>query len=240
MFRKQGKEGALYLLDVRKNLLNDLYENRYLKPRGSVLSWIEGTGDPTDAVGNKFAVDWLCRAIDSAHTRPGIKNAAKELLSVENFTSNLEEMELYMPLNEHCLKSLGVIGKKLDDYFKKEKLGEILGTPAVKRLIGEYGLECKRQDDPDVGLIPPTHQEGYPFFAEESVYIHVLRLVALSIDKGYQVIAKKICLANKGEFSNGGIKGDSRIRSKALNPLDHGNEQRPRPAKNIDCKYLRL
>jgi hypothetical protein len=238
VFRKQGKELSLYTLDIRKNLLEDLYENKYLHPRGSVLSWIGGTGNPTDAVGNRFALDWLCRAIDSAHTRPGIKNAAKELLSVENFTSNLEQMEIYMPLNEHCLKSLGVIGKKLDDYFKKENLGELLGTPAVKKLIGQYGLECRRQDHPNVGLLPPAHQAGYPFFAEESVYIHVLRLVALSIDKGYQKIVKKICKDNEGDFSCGGIKGDSRIRSKALNPLDHGNEQRPRPAKNIDCKYL--
>ena len=30
VFRKQGKELSLYTLDIRKNLLEDLYENKYL------------------------------------------------------------------------------------------------------------------------------------------------------------------------------------------------------------------
>ncbi len=258
--RKQGKQAGLYTLDLRKNLMGDIYENRRLKPRGAVLQWIEGIGDPYDKAKNKFTIDWLCRAIDSAHTRPGIKNAAKELLSVENFTSNLSEMELFIPLNDHCIKSLGVIGKKLNDYYIEEELEIKLGKKAVEDKIGQcdtdkkgthnFGLKFRRQDDPNVGLFPPAHElctlcgdhescpghgEDFPYFTDESIYIHILRLVADTIDKKYQVIAKDACLKNNGEFSCGGIKGDSRIRSKALNTLDHGNEIRPRPALNIDC-----
>ena len=135
----------------------------------------------------------------------------------------------------HCRTSLSKIGKELDTYCKKEELTEHLGTPNILELRDKQGTPfvC-RQDDPQVGLVPPPHAEGWPLFEEESVYIHVIRMVALAIDKDYQFIAKKCAKNHDGTCKYGGIKGYARIRSKVLSREDHANEVRPRPALNID------
>jgi ankyrin repeat protein len=102
-------------------------------------------------------------------------------------------------------------------------------------------IPLRRQDHPAVGLAPmQEHSETWEYFDEESIYIHILRLTARAIDTSYQHIMEEIALeSTNGDpkdytFSKATIKGDSRIRSKALSQDDHCFENRPRPALNID------
>jgi ankyrin repeat protein len=255
--RRTYRDGAEYFIHLPTNFYSDFKVNKEvgLSNFPAVTAWMSGSGDTQDAAANRQSARWLCSAIDYAATKPGVKKSAKELLSVERFTSNLSQMNLYQQIKEHCKMSLGKIGKELDAYYVDNGLRVALGPGALKKrglvtLDEQTEGGFRRQDilddgtgAPFVGLRPPARpsadgegksNEDWPFFEQEAVYIHILRLTALAINKTYLDIARVLCEKNEGEFSGCNIKGDTRIRSKAHSAEDHGNEKRPRPAMNID------
>ena len=114
-------------------------------------------------------------------------------------------------------------------------------VPRLMSTLKQFPFFLKRQDSPALNSCTPdpNHAAGYPYFEEESIYIHVLRLTALAIDQSYQEIIQDIAeTAAKNTtdytFSKASIKGDARIRNKACSQDDHANDPRPRPAQNID------
>lgn len=256
-WREQSKLALLYTLELPSNLSRDLVVASLLSggtPPNYVCEWINDQSDRKHSRKSDIkATNWLCKSLDTAHIAPGVKNAAIELLSVKSFTTTLSSREQYLPLKNHCEKSLLKIGAHLDAFYKEEDLYQKLHLhPQEKKLLPLHpatsdGIcSLKRQDHPEVGLVHPAHSSDYnkvewECFEEESVYIHVLRLAALAIDKSYQQIIKEIATnATVGgtlkeyTFSPASIKGDARIRSKALSQDDHANDSRPRPAQNID------
>jgi ankyrin repeat protein len=430
-FRRQAREGVVYTMNLPENASRDMKIFHILtngKPWPCVTNIIEGNIESNTDKQNWDAVRWLCEALDLAHVADGIKNAAIELLSVKDFTNNLETLtyepkqlmtatvikdlkrephNLYDPLMKHCKKSLNKIGKRLHEYYVDEKLKKKLGAPNLplhsgvinkqkqylkdvqkqfnfpsddwylltskkhstsssvtsddnihyiqdtsiwyqdkkyilykdndydpnmgnrlpkqkslkelaillndgmitddtlvwnsclthmdydgggdstnketksndgggdvstyialskvkhlKNVLQKFPFYIKRQDSIELNscLPNPIHNNEYFYFEDESIYIHVLRLTALTIDSSYQDIIQKIAESsamnvtmeeyeNLSEnekkdkvreyvkeytFSKASIKGDARIRSKAISQEDHANDKRPRPAQNID------
>lgn len=72
-------------------------------------------------------------------------------------------------------------------------------------------------------------------FDEECVYIHTLRLVCKALDFKYQALVGEVVNKHGGELKSAPVKGDQRMRNKALSEEDHALQPRPRPALNIDC-----
>jgi hypothetical protein len=116
-------------------------------------------------------------------------------------------------------------------YYESEGLASSLGKFEIEERPGK----SRRQDGPGVGVpMPPRLDTDNGGFAQERVYIHVLRLVALAVDAEFQAAAKGIVEECKGEFKPTAIKGHARMKNKCAAKDDHRNEKKPRPALNID------
>ena len=178
------------------------------------------------------ALRWLERALDCAHLSARIKRHAQALLSSRRFTPNMAYMGLFGPLQSHCRASLLRLGGPLRRLYEEQGYAEALGafSPALAAGL----LQPLRQDDPLVGLAPPPSFDMTVFQRGESAYLHFLRLVASVVNDRFQTRVKEIAAAHSGEHKGCAIKGDVRMRNKALAEEDHRNETKPRPALNID------
>ena len=144
-----------------------------------------------------------------------------------------ETIDLFRLLQKNCKEKLRGLGVPLRKYYEDRNLREVLGNIRVRTIIdGE-----PRQDAKEVGIharknIQTSGLDRIP--KEESIYIHILRLVALGVNDTYQRVIRKVVKSHGGTHHRAPIKGDVRIRNKALAPEDHLECAFPRPAKNID------
>ena len=179
------------------------------------------------------AVGWLKLALAGAYRSKKVKRAALLLLGCTHFVGNLEFTGDFDDLKDYCRNLLNKIGKPLQAYFDRHDLRTLLGRLDLPTIQPQQKL---RQDL--VGVVdfpvPPSHDEKWRWFEDESVYIHALRLVAAAIDAPYQTVVADVIKPFQGQHMPARIKGDARMRNKALASEDHRHEHRPRPALNID------
>ena len=241
-----------------------IVERELLPPWPEVQYYLNG-GDSTREKA-AVALGWLKKALVFSSESKQIKTAAKQLLAVSGFTSNLEMFGMFdsrvtdeqrivdVSLQDFCRAEALKIGEHLQSYYKENQLEEKIGKLVLPRLCESYAeasvpeQDIKRQDNPLVGVpFPKTvtaldlpngdkSDEGYlwPTLDQESVYIHILRMLAMAIDPLWQATIKSAIEAHRGEIKSVPIKGDARMRNKMLAQEDHRFERKPRPAMNID------
>ena len=211
-------------------------ESKWLPIPAVVQAWIDGTVDDCDdsKEANKETVEWLKHALDGASGTDSslLKKAAQKLLAVRGFTQNLEYMDLFDDLQSHCRTTLLQYCKPLQQYFVEAELGPYFSHNVIPMHSDLDSKTQVRQDHPLIGLQLPDDALQLDAYTYESVYIHFLRLVAMAVNPLFQDQAQAIATKNQGVLKECKIKGDVRIRNKAV--ADHRSERRPRPAMNID------
>ena len=202
------------------------------------LRWVENKGDfmtkLNDEKETQVALKWLQKGLVNAHLSPNIKKEVKRLLAVDDFTSNMGYMEIFNPLQTFCKERLLEIGAPLQQMYQQDKTIQDLAnlSPVLHpELANHPTISHLRQDHPIIGLSSPFDHSN---FNGESMYIHFIRLVALLINERYQEMVKNTVAPLGGDHKGCAIKGDSRMRNKALAKDDHRSEEKPRPAMNID------
>ena len=187
---------------------------------------------------NPTMFNWLKEALPLAHLSPALKRSIKRLLENTEFVSAFEYMEIFDDLQKFCQDELLQLGAPLQQlYANSEQIQSIGKIPTV--LHPELSNQqpsttgSLRQDNPLVGLTAGSTLDLSDFNGE-SIYIHFLRLLALLLNDLFQQQVKNIVESLGGEHKGCAIKGDARMRNKALAPDDHRYEKKPRPAHNID------
>ena len=209
-------------------------ESKWLPIPEDPLAWINGDVRDLDAKeANTRTVMWLKHVLDAASDTGSsrLKDAAQQLLAVQYFTRNLQYMRLFDGLQAHCRSTLLRYCQPLQAYYTEQKLGDFFRTVAIPMHPGLDGKSHVRQDHALIGLelSDETIQDPH---TRESVYIHFLRLVAMAVNEDFQKKCAEIAERWHGKLKSCNIKGDVRIRNKAV--ADHRDEPRPRPALNID------
>ena len=224
------------------------------KPPEEVWRWIDdhGTGQATanDEAEHKGALAWLQAAFPLAHKDDDIKRWIKRLLAVEYFTSNMNYMGIFTPLQDFCAARLDAIGAPLRELYRTDEgVRELAGlAPALLPAVREAADAAEaagaagagggrwahlRQDHPAVGLAAPACCD-MTTFKGESTYIHVLRILARLLNGKFQAMVERVVAPYGGKHKSCNIKGDQRMRNKANSADDHRYEAKPRPALNID------
>ena len=140
-------------------------------------------------------------------------------------------MEIFDPLQAFCRERLLAVGGPLQAYYRDNEEVRGLAELCPDILEGLASQGHLRQDHRLVGLSAPG-SFNMDTFEGESRYIHFLRLSALLLNESYQKMVKKAVTQGKHKGCN--IKGDVRMRNKALAADDHRYQTKPRPALNID------
>ena len=186
---------------------------------------------------NPTMFNWLKKALPLAHLSPALKRSIKRLLGNTEFVSAFEYMGIFEDLQEFCQDELLQLGAPLQQlYAGSEQIQSIGKIPTMlhPELSNQQpSTGSLRQDNPLVGLSAGSTLNLNDFNGE-SIYIHFLRLLALLLNDLFQQKVKKIVEPLGGEHKGCAIKGDARMRNKALAPDDHRYEKKPRPAHNID------
>ena len=135
-------------------------------------------------------------------------------------------------LKQYCQDILQSIGRPLDAYYNTHQLADSLGKCTFNLHPDVTNDTHLRLDHPVIGLVPAPSTMHPMLHSDENVYLHVVRMVARTINPVFQSTAKKIIAMEGGTHKGCDIKGDVRIRNKMLS--DHKDEAAPRPACNID------
>jgi ankyrin repeat protein len=215
------------------------------QPPEPVLIMIEKRGDFMTRLNNekekKQVLAWLQLALPLTHASGQIKTWIKKLLAEETFTTNMTYMQIFAPLQTSCQQELLRIGEPLQKLYIAQQYLQQLGEfmPPIHPTLQEQQLQQPnqkihlRQDHVLVGLVPSSTMDMETFIGE-SEYLHAVRLLALALNDRFQTTVKNLVTPLQGDHKGCAIKGDARMRNKALAADDHRNEPVPRPASNID------
>ena len=189
----------------------------------------------------KQVLAWLQLALPLTHASGQIKTWIKKLFAEQNFTPNMAYMGIFDPLQTSCQQALLRIGEPLQKLYIAQQYLQQLGEfmPPIHPTLQEQQSQqpnqkiTLRQDHVLVGLVPSSTMDMETFIGE-SKYLHAVRLLALAVNDRFQTTVKNLVTPLQGDHKGCAIKGDARMRNKALAADDHRNEPVPRPALNID------
>ena len=203
-------------------------------PTTEMLQFIEDTGDYDMKLDNEkehqHIFNRLKAMLPLASLHPALKESLQQLLAVNDFTGNMSYMEIFDPLQQFCHDELLNLGAPLQHLYSNSEQIQSIGKIQTPTLA--VGSGSLRQDHPLVGLSANTLDLSD--FNGESVYIHFLRLLALLLNDCFQEKVLGLVAPLGGEHKGCAVKGDARMRNKALAVDDHRYEPVPRPAHNID------
>ena len=172
---------------------------------------------------------WLTLALVQVHRSNTLKTYVKQLLSTSDFSTNLMYMQIFQPLQSFCRKELANGGRPLQELYQQRnyhQLGAFLTHQPQHNNL--------RQDHALVGLSHSPATMPMSDFTGESTYLHVLRLTAAALNKTFQATVEQLVTPLGGTHKECAIKGDARMRNKALSPDEDRNKSKPRPALNLD------
>ena len=204
-------------------------------PTKEMLQFIQDEGDYITNLNNEkqnqLILNRLKVMLPLAYLSPALKASIKCLLAVNEFTGNMGYMEIFTPLQEFCQEVLFQLGAPLQKLYANSQRIQSIGKMKIPTSLSTAG-SLLRQDHPLVGLFAGTLDLSD--FNGESIYIHFLRILALLLNNAFHDKVINIVTPLGGEHKGCAIKGDARMRNKALSAEDHRYEQKPRPAHNID------
>ena len=124
------------------------------------LQFIERTGDSQTMANNekehKKILAWLKEALRLAYLSPALKESIKRLLAANDFTSNMDYMEIFQPLQEHCQQELLQIGEPIKIMYatspEVQSIGKIPTVLHPELANQQPPAGSLRQDNPLVGL----------------------------------------------------------------------------------------
>ena len=206
------------------------------KPPKKVMRWIDGGPGPetgNDEKEHKYALAWLKDAFPIAHKDPDTKQWIKRLLAVRYFTGNMGYMRILEPLRTFCGERLLLAGAPLQALFQND--GDVRGLADLAPALGEVAESSAahlRQDHPAVAGGAAVQADPATFEGESAT--STSRFVALALNDKFQKLVEGVVYPLRGERKGCAIKGDARMRNKALAADDHRYAAKPRPALNID------
>lgn len=228
-------EGATEETTEHAEALASLFPGEGGTPLEEAMLWVNEKGDFVEKLDaekeHQRILAWLKGALPLAHKHSKVKDWIKRLLAVGDFTGNMGYMRIFDPLQAFCRERLIDVGRPLQAYYRDNEDVRGLAKLYPDTLEGLASQGHLRQDDLLVGLSAPA-SFNMDTFEGESRYIHFLRLAALALNEPYQKMVAKA--AGEGKHKPCNIKGDARMRNKALAADDHRYEAKPRPAHNID------
>ena len=128
------------------------------------LRWHNGADADDDKEKNKATLEWLQKGLVNAHLSSNIKNEVKHLLAVDRFTSNMDYMDIFDPLQTFCKERLLEIGAPLQQMYQQDKTIQDLAnlSPVLHpELANHPTISHLRQDHPIVGLISPFDHSNF-------------------------------------------------------------------------------
>jgi hypothetical protein len=149
------------------------------------------------------------------------------LLRVHIFTANLGALSLFADLRDFANAEGQRVGKEfMKPYFDRENLGVQLGSLHKGLLMHDpQGNDIKTQEafirEPILDGSNGTLILRSESFEAEVVYIHVLRMVAMVFDKGFQAFVRQLADDHGGTHRGVPIKGVGRMWTKLQSRDDH-------------------
>jgi ankyrin repeat protein len=179
-------------------------------------------------------LSWLKLAIPLAHASGPIQTWTKKLLATQWFTTNMSLTCSFDPIQTFVEQELFQIGVSLSQLNQEENYFQRVGAFMPLVHPDFENDSTLRQDHPLVGLVPSSAMRTNETFIGESSYIHTIRLVASVLDPRFQSTVKDIVAPFNGDYKRCAIKGDARMRNKALAHDGHRYLAKPRPALNTN------
>mmetsp|Transcript_4951 Transcript_4951/g.14449 ORF Transcript_4951/g.14449 Transcript_4951/m.14449 type:complete len:731 (-) Transcript_4951:2-2194(-) len=181
-------------------------------------------------------VDWIVAAAAAAPHDDPSKRRLRALLAQRVFTTNLtrsnfedlhNKLRAQMLAQGNTLKALPPDAEGLDLGFHLQELVSP-GRPSRATQANEGVLP-----------VPPSVDWNDPIAMNERAYIHMLKLVAIAIDAGFQAKVAHAMRRTFGESFAGHTPAPPKTFARMLGKLssveDHrGETQRPRPMFNVD------
>jgi hypothetical protein len=145
-----------------------------------------------------------------------LRQKAKDLLAVKDFTTKLFVLDLFEDLQNFAQEEGEKIGVDLEQFFEKSNLGLELGHLHKNLRFHREDRECNSQEC--FVPCPPTSDSS---FDSEAVYMHVLHMIALAIDADFQRAVLKLSSENNGQCRHAKPKGIGRMWTKLQSRHGH-------------------
>lgn len=168
---------------------------------------------------NNKVFTWLKGALLVAHVNESTKQSIVRLLAVHNFTANMKYMQIFEPLQQFSQEKLLRIGAPLQQLYNSSNDIRLIATLPPNLHPDVSTTDHLRQDHSLVGLSAIFFDLST--FKGESIYIHYLRVIGLLLNERFQNKVKDIVTPFGGSHKGCTIKGDIRMRNKALAAVDH-------------------
>ena len=189
-------------------------------------------------------VPWIIAATKLCHLDRKLKQKLREFMATERLVSNMLFLGIWKPMQNDIMRHLVHLGSRLDAVYKELDLGNVFSDAAlagVCRPHPEFAGKRVTQALCIPGLTDPKHfNYDTPATMDETVALHVLMLVTLAVDDGYQT--KMAALKGRAEkelkaqvkFAKAPPKSFARANNKQSSPTDYRFEAKPRSMYNID------
>ena len=214
------------------------------QPPAEVRVWLDGEDETGDGEVRRrqaaAASGWLGAAVIAAHADPSIKDVARQLLVLRDFTGNLEVLRCLDLLRGTMKAELERLGEPLAREFVEDRLGARLSAAAVSAAVAMHPTLAKAGvcqgdvlpfDDPGV-----FDYSGAPWDNPEQVALHCILLTAVALDDAYQAtvleMARELGMGQHPEYQRAAPKSFPRANNKTTG--DYRDSARPRAQFNVD------
>jgi len=187
---------------------------------------------------------WMIDATKFCHLDQNLKHKMRDFMATERLVCNLLFLRQFQPLHDAMAVHLEQLGSRLDCIYKELDLGATFSDAALAKVCTqhpEFVGQRVTQARCIPGLDDPKHfNYDDPVVMDETVALHVLMLVTLAVDEGFQ--AKMVGLKQRAEeklgapvrFAKAPPKSFVRANNKQSSPTDYRFEAKPRSMYNID------
>jgi len=187
---------------------------------------------------------WLIKGLKSAHLDKRLKKEVRELLSTERYACNLLFLGQFNYLKAEMTTHMTELGEQLAQIYNKDNLGGQFSDEELDQ-YWHQNPEFENKDVTQALMIPGLRDEKNRWFnydtpetMDEEVALHVLMMVTIAVNPGYQERVKKTAAPYVKGIANGfqqaPPKSFSRCHNKSHSPTDYRFNAKPRSVYNID------
>eukprot|EP00039_Didymoeca_costata_P003608 m.68656 g.68656 ORF g.68656 m.68656 type:complete len:1122 (-) comp11989_c0_seq1:74-3439(-) len=231
---------------IRLEKLEEILPNG--EPPASVQLWLNEAyyqeDDEKEREQAIAAIPWLVEAVTYAYLDRRLKDAARRLLLIPEFTRNLIFFRCFDPLKKALHKRLCDIGESLKKKYDSRDLGSQISDASIEleTKIHRYFVPVhdKEEDITLLTVLPAPSQffnfESQPEKMPDHVYLHAARMVHLAANQHFQdtvhavaryagCIGRRSVWVGRPKFFRRAMEAASRV---------HRYKQKPKSAYNLD------